>query len=239
MLSLTPRQFETLFHLVRGTADNVDRRSLCALERRGLVNRHGIATTAGWHAVDELRYVPYVRVPEDWEIETWRGQVLYVEEHPDHEYDDEGNVRWHIAKTMSLWLDIYKMMKFYQDCKRREAQFVESMWSRSDDFEYENEIKYGWKGGRSHFRDRLVMIAQKDATAEVEREWGIFYSADYYYRWANDLFVMLDIGNMHRHIDCSYKYSLQDNMDEVEKFRAAQPDDIAKAYRYMATVTVA
>jgi len=240
MSHLTERQLQVLKDLVEGTTVQGAGRSLRALERRGLVNRDGYPTTSGWHAVGRMRYVPEVRVPQNWEIDTWRGKALYVEEGPEQEYDDEGNPRGHIAHHASYWLDIYKMMKFYQACKLREKKILQDMWTTHDDYKYEGEIKHGWRGGlgASAFVTRSVMEAKNKANAEVELEWDIFYTADYYYRWANDLFLLLDTGKSHRHMDCSYKYSLQDNLDEVKKFQLSKPVETVDQFLYMASVTV-
>lgn len=214
---LSDKQREALTALVEGTATRVDGRPLRALERMGYVNKHGIATTRGWHAVDKKRYTPPVRVPLDWEVERWRGQYLYVVEEPEREHDKHGNPR-HIAKTFTVWLDVYKMMRFYQACKKRERELVDDMWTKSDDNAYEEEVRYGWHTSHGRYYDRLVLDAREEGVAQVANAWGIYYTADYYYRWAGDLFTLLDLGREHRARTTSYKYSLQDNQDEVEVF---------------------
>lgn len=223
MSQLTPRQYETLYKLVQGTSKKQDGRSMRALERFGLVNEYGVATTAGWHAVGELRYVPDVRIPLDWEVDSWKGQYLEVTEGPSYTISErkEGKIRWTRARSKKFNLDIHQMMKYYQDCRRAESQWVAAKWETRDDFDFEQEIKYGWRSYSADNYDKIRILARNESHNEVEEKWEIFYISDIIYGIANDLFLLRYL-RMKQNMDTTFKYSFQDNPDEVENFLLKQ-----------------
>lgn len=234
---LTPKHHEILIHLTRGHQGPIDGRSLRALQRRRLVNQHGHATTAGWHAIGELRYVPEVVVPADWEVETWRGIYMTVDEGPEVNWVEDEDRTWHIANQVEYIFDVYPMMRFYQACKRAESEWLASQWRQSDDREWEQEMRHGWKGQSTPWRNRAIILARQEAARHVEDKWNVNYTGDYWYRWAGDLYSNLEIGRSHRIIDSSYKYSLQDNLDELAPF-LINPNDAPQDIHHYAYVCI-
>jgi len=215
MVSLTLNQMKTLRKMVLGTTEKLDGRIVNALQRRHLVkNNH--ATTAGWHAVGEMRYAPEIKILRDWEVDTWKDCVLKVEEFPEFppQYIDSSLQRWTHAKEHEYQFNIHEIMKFYQNVRIAQSQWINAKWDEGMDHEYRNELKYGWTGS---WRDRIVLNGEEEAIANISAEWNLYYTGRLFFRWARSLHKTHVI-EPNRQPPISYKFSLQDNEDEHRKF---------------------
>ncbi len=218
MVSLTPNQLKTLRKMVLGTTEKLDGRIVNALQRRHLVkNNH--ATTSGWHAVGEMRYTPEIKIPCDWEVDTWKDCVLSVVEVPEFppQYNNDRTPRWTHAKEREYQFNIHEIMKFYQEVRIAQSQWVNAKWDEGMDHEYKNELKYGWSGNNVPWRDRIVLNGEEEALANVSIERNLYYTGELFFRWADALYKTHVI-EPNRLGVISYKFSLQDNEDEHRKF---------------------
>lgn len=219
MLNL--KQERVLRKLVNGTTEKQDGRTINALRRMGLV-KGDQATTIGWHAVGELRYVPNIQVPLDWEIESWQGEVLHVSEGPEDMSEDDEIKRWTHAKEVEYHFDLYKILKFYQKVRAAQSQWINAKWDNSLDREYEMELRHSWKGNNVPWVTRIVCDAEREALNSISSECNLYYTGDIFYKWADDLVKLQNMGRRGE-ITTSYKFSLQDNEDEHHKFWAESP----------------
>lgn len=205
MLQLTASQYEALNNLVEGNGRPIDGRVLAALQRRGLVNKHGHATTRGWHTTGRFRYMPETKIVPYLELESYQGYVIVMSEGPHRtDYDEDGNLAWHRAEHVDYFLDFYKMANWYSSVQRRIADVIESMWDSNLDLDVDH---FGYDA------NRLLTIRR----AALEQA---LYDDPRYY--TNQIFydaVAANLGRGGRYIQrvtTSFKYSLQDNEDEFK-----------------------
>jgi hypothetical protein len=197
-------------------------RTIQALKVRGYVNDSYQATTAGWHAVNELRWVPKTVVPEDWEIETWIGKTIDINESPESDYDEVGQRRWTRATDRQYFIDVYPMMKFMQKVQEAKREWLESKWSAYYDREFENDVRWHRRNTPS-WLSFMEYEAHKEALNSVSSEMDLRYTGEMFYIWAWDIYTRFEVLKGNRDLKVSYKYSLQDNEDEFADWRVEIP----------------
>jgi hypothetical protein len=224
MLHLNPRQYETLYNLVEGNGKPVDRRSVRALQNRRLVNKEGCATTSGWHAVGRLRFCPVVETPRLIDIANYRGLSIGVCEGPRLTFNDDFN---HRSDTLTFTFDVERLLKWYHGICCARQQFINDMWRRALDYEMEHESLY----------PGYILSLERDATDYALREDEGYYTNHIFFEIARRLATHdMSMASRGTTSNTSFKYSLQDNTDELERFLVSDPDQYTM--KFMWTVDV-
>ncbi len=212
MIISNPKQYETLYNLVEGNDKPVDGRTVNALRRRGLVDSFGHATTSGWNAIGRFRFVPLLEIPRDVDIETYRDTCVGVIETANEYRTDNlsAGLFGDAPRVFEYYVDSYILLKWYQQVRLKEQEFLESNWSLEDDLCYGlNDMTKGYLYGL--LREATVYGLDHDQN---------IYTKHIFYEIASKLSTHnLSIGSHDNRSLTSFKYSLQDNEDELARFQ--------------------
>lgn len=184
-----------------------DKRSLRALEKQWLV-KDGAATTAGWHAIGEMRFAPRVDVPPEINVDSWKNQTILIHEGTEDDYfDDDGILLPSVIDEEYYYLDLYKMMQWYRDIKIQEAQWITSSWGHYEDREYGH-----YKNTRNY--NHTPLIARSEI---MNNDPDFYYTGEIIYNICADLYQYNEL-RAYSEMTTTYKYSMQDNEGEFEQF---------------------
>lgn len=227
MLHLNPQQYETLYNLVEGNDKPVDGRSVRALQKRGLVNEHGHATTQGWHTVGKFRFRPEFELPRLIDIETYHQTAIGVVEAPRPDFRGSEADGWHRADTYTYMFDAERILLWYRKVKQLEQQHIDHRWDGYADSNYEYE---GDKGLR-------YLLKREARDFALREDQDGYYTNHIFYDIATQLAThSLNMTSRNITTSTSYKYSLQDNTDELTRFLVADPDNYTMEFMWTVDV---
>lgn len=214
MVQLNERQVSILRQLVDGTTERLDKRTLKALCHYGYVNKDFQPTIRAWHYFGLFRWKPQVKIPQKWEVATWKGQWMMVHENPHHDHEPDG---WSNANDVQYNIDLFEVMNFYRDICIAHQENIDDQWTESYDRQLERSHDPDYHS-YSSWEKHLFLTCRNKAIEKVSDRYNIHYVGDVFYRWANDLYEFGEISHNWKEIITSYKYSFQDNEDEFSKW---------------------
>lgn len=220
MVSLTDHQRRVLDRLLHGATGRSRSGHLPALQAMGYLDRNFHPTARAWNEFGEWRYMPRLRIPQDWEIETWRNELLWAHEsRDDTDPDIHGglNLNWRRVKDVTFVFAIYEIMQFYRDAVVLNQALLERDWTASLDDSLELD--------RITARDRGTDFKVKSdslraAIRHTARVYGCSNTGSLIYAWGEQLYQTLTLNENRVFTTVSYRYSLQHNVDEIQRFLA-------------------
>lgn len=216
MVSLTPQQRCVLDHLLHGATGRSRSKHIPALHKMGYICSRGHPTTAAWHEFGEYRFRPQLKIPLDWEVDTWEGQLIMAQESPEeYQFDPHGPSSWSHSKNYTFILSIHRIMQFYRDCIVAAQAHVDEHWTEAQDelCSRNGAVVFPKLTGRT--RDHAETEAQREGIRSVCRLWGCPNTGVMLYNWAHGLYTTLQ---MQTKTTVSFKHCLQRNMDEIQPF---------------------
>lgn len=215
MVLLTRVQQKALHSLVFGTDETIDPNTMQTLMRDGYVNEHGQATTHGWHAIGEFRFVPEIKIPSDLDIDTWQGIPLHVTESPGQFFRGEINDshKWAGTKQKEYVFDLFKLMQYYKTIKINEHQWMNAKWDQREDLIYDKSLGFP-NSSSNHMALYLGMSAKRSALSAASNEWKLWNTNSLFYGWLDELNKKLTL-NKSQVVSTTINYSLQCNEDEI------------------------
>ena len=220
MLSLSGKQLAALHAMIHGPSILIDDETMSQLRWAGLANVHNLPTTAAWHDIGEFRYLPQIKIPLEWEIDTWQGHQFRVEELRRCEPGQGFGVE--TMTSYSYIFDAYEIMRYYREIRLAQHRRINEKWTKQFDLDYhDNYIKVG----NDHHRrlaDQLVLISERLALDEVSHEWGMNHTSDLFFKWAHNMYQSLELTSKHS-ISVNYKFGLAANIHEHEQLLMRGP----------------
>lgn len=236
MVSLTAQQRRVLDQLLHGATGLSRSKQLPKLKQLGYVDDRGHPTLEAWHEFDEFRYLPRIQIPQDWEIETWRHEMLMVVEGPENpRFDPHGPNSWSNAKDFTFILSVYQIMQFYRECLVEEQKFINETWSETLD-----ELSDRTRKSRVRnniYANTKTIESRRSSIRDTAQRWGCSNISLSLYNWGEKLYRYHTIVDDGLHSILSFRYSLQRNFDEIHRF-LVQPGYNPQQMMFFARITI-
>ena len=220
MVSLTDHQRRVLDQLLHGATGRSRSRHLPALKAMGYLDRNSHPTARAWNEFGEWRYMPRLRIPQDWEIDTWRDELLWANESQDDTDPDihgPNNWNWRRVKDVSFVFSIYEIMRFYRDAVTLNQAYLQRDWTASLD----DSLEIDRLTARNRGNDiKVKSQCLRSAIQDTARVYSCPNTGSLVYAWGEQLYQTLELNDNRIYTTVSYRYSLQHNVDEIQRFLA-------------------